>query len=168
MLADRIPSDVVHGPEYTTGAYAWSPDGQQIAFTSGSGANQDLHIVRTDGSSRDRAITSGPKSDCCAAWSPDGANVAFLRGDGPLLWDTDTTAQQPDRRGVPMIANADGSDARELVDWTVSAAPVWSPDGTMLAVEGNKDGTISFVDVATGEIRSTLAGHSVAFEPLQP
>jgi Tol biopolymer transport system component len=46
---------------------AWSPDGSQIAFTSGRDGNSELYIMNADGSDQ-RRLTQNPAWDCCPFW----------------------------------------------------------------------------------------------------
>ncbi|MEZ4662428.1 MAG: hypothetical protein R2911_33165 [Caldilineaceae bacterium] len=45
----------------------WSPDSQQIAFTSDRGGNSDIFIINVDGSN-EHNITNSPADDLCPAW----------------------------------------------------------------------------------------------------
>ena len=86
-------------------------------------------------------------------WSPDGRRIVFAMNDG--------------RRDDLWVADADGTDARMLLDcrgrcrWLDD--PDWSPDGrrivysrTIERADGWGIGTLETVDVATGRIRVVL------------
>ncbi len=115
---------------------AWSPDGRQIAYVSGSVGlppsgpfTLSLYIQKAT-SRRARRL-----SDCgiCAtqyqgaglAWSPDGSRIAFSRDAGPpsaqSLWLVDTTT----------------GDLRRLTDCQpqpcVDISPAWAPNGQLIA-----------------------------------
>jgi TolB protein len=68
----------------------WSPDGQLIAFTSKLRAQQQVWVVRPDGTSpREVTYPTNGNSSETPVWSPDGNELLFLRGDrsGQLgLW----------------------------------------------------------------------------------
>jgi len=122
---------------------AWSPDGAQIAYVSGSlgltpvpagqPASPESHptlslYVMQLASGRVRQL-----ADCgsCATqfqgaglgWSPDGSSIAFSRDSTPhgaSLWLVDTTS----------------GELRRLTDcspgWCTDISPSWSPDGQLI------------------------------------
>ena len=95
-------------------APAWSPDGTQLAFTSGSW----LYLADADGMNRE-TITSGVYSNGGLSFSPDGRRIAFTRGDNT--------------RSSIRIINLDGLGELLVVDSGIlSLAPRWSPDGQLL------------------------------------
>lgn len=115
------PVKLVDGAEYP----AWSPDGTRIAYvvwpqnlptvaTSHLAENTNvIYTINPDGSERTR-IAEGYSP----AWSPDGQEIGYLFDEALY------------------VANADGSDARQLFHqdnryiWSFE----WSPDGTQIAV----------------------------------
>jgi hypothetical protein len=110
-----------HG--FTWGA-TWSPDGGRIAFNAWGpgGGNQDIYVVRADGSGKQR-LTTDPAQDLTPAWSPDGKRIAFRRlGD------------QPNVDEIWSIA-ADGGDEELLsrdpgaADDVTSGGGAWAADG---------------------------------------
>ncbi len=147
---------------------AWSPNGQRIAFVSGSGVclldghfvsgrgvelgDVDIYVANADGSGRQR-LTRGPAVDCAPVWSPDGRKIAFQRslvrreGDRVVGFDFDV-----------YVINADGSGERNLTGDALSVAPMWSPDGQKIAFWSGPDGN-GWVSVmnADGSERRTLA-----------
>jgi Tol biopolymer transport system component len=108
----------------TTGSRLWSnpdpsPDGQWVAFYSGLNPEGDLYVTRTDGTGL-RQLTSGDAMDRMPRWSPDGQWIAFHsnRDKDQHLWKI----------------RPDGSDAQQLSEAADAIYPVWSPDGSRIAV----------------------------------
>src|SRR5262245_46689962 len=68
------------GIDEMEGFPAFSPDGNQVTFSSGGEhPGGDGIYTMLIGSERPLRLTSDPR-DCCPAWSPDGRAVAFARG----------------------------------------------------------------------------------------
>jgi TolB protein len=100
----------------------WSPDGSQIAFALGSGADHHIWVMSSDGSNRSRLTTSTSGGNW-PKWSPDGEHIAFFyyRGEEQSI----------------CIMKSDGSDAAcfgydavSFDAWTEGFAirgPAWRP-----------------------------------------
>ena len=54
----------------------WSPDGNQIAFTSDRDGNTEVYVMNADGANPIN-LTNHPAGDSSPAWSPDGRQIAF-------------------------------------------------------------------------------------------
>ncbi|MGZ8797127.1 MAG: TolB family protein, partial [Thermoanaerobaculia bacterium] len=93
---------------------AWSRDGSQIAFTSGSPGTPEIWIMNRDGGNQ-RQITFPPGGQSFVpTWSPDGARIAFssVRTGHPEIW----------------VMNSDGSNQQQLTVTSTpngSNAPFW-------------------------------------------
>jgi Tol biopolymer transport system component len=96
-----------------------SPDGQWIAFRS-SGRQEDLFLIRSDGSSL-RQLTDDPFKDRGPIWSPDGKTIAFYSNRSGRY---DVWTIHPDGSGLAQVTKGLGKGP-----WY----PHWSPDGSMLA-----------------------------------
>ena len=91
----------------------------------------NLWRASTTGPSSPERVISSTREDTLPVYSPDGARIAFSsnRSGNWEIW----------------IANADGSDARQLTSYANAPAcsPRWSPNGQLLAFghvdEGNGD-----------------------------
>jgi dipeptidyl aminopeptidase/acylaminoacyl peptidase len=61
------------------GFVTWSPDGQWLAFNvaPGGGFNEQIYIVRPDGTGLRRLTDGGKANNFLNGWSPDGRFVAF-------------------------------------------------------------------------------------------
>ena len=98
----------------------FAPDGQRILFFNYD--NQTLHTINRDGSDR-RDIGKGEYP----AWSPDGKQIIYRGcvGGGKC--------------GL-IIANADGSNPRQVTTHANDAAPRWSPNGGQIVFHSDRDG----------------------------
>ena len=103
------------------GIPAWSPDGQQIAFSRG---NQipNLYVMHADGSGQ-RRMTQDPIHAWGSAWSSDGRRLAFASG----------VQGNPGNCNI-YVVNLDGSGQQQLTrDPGADFEPAWSPDGRGIA-----------------------------------
>ena len=122
----------------------WSPDGTTILFlsTRAGGGYPLLHRIDPDGSDRQPFLDVCPLYVSNVRWSPDGSRIAFnCSGTYNTLIHT---------------VRADGSELRTLsteaseAPYTTDAVPVWSPDGTMLAL--SRSGDVMYLDLVDGEV----------------
>ena len=123
------PQDISQSPNSDEGFPAWSPDGQQIAFTSRRDGNNEIYLLQIDGSLLIR-LTNYSGDDFAPAWSPDGTQIAFVS-------DRDNAA------GIYnlYIMDADGSNIRRLTNGSeIDYSPAWSPDGNWIAFRTHHDG----------------------------
>jgi Tol biopolymer transport system component len=113
---------------------AWSPDGTQIAFASNrDGDPNEIYVINVDGSNA-RRVTDNPGIDEYPTWSPDGKQIAFHCTFGRTL-----------PQGVGdfeiCVINADGTGLIQLTDTPgENGLPAWSPDGSQIAFQSNRDG----------------------------
>ncbi len=109
-----------------------SPDGEWIAFDSQGGTQEDLFLIRRDGTGL-RQLTDDTYKDRQPRWSPDGKRVAFY-SDRSGKWEI-------------WVINSDGSGLKQLTyTWGAVSHPVWSPDGARLAYR-NATGSPSIIEV---------------------
>jgi len=97
-----------------------SPDGQWVVYNESS-PQEDLLVARTDGSQY-RRLTDDRFRDRGVTWSPDGQRIAFY-SDRSGAYETWTI-------------HSDGSGLERLTSLSAANFPVWSPDGTRLAISG--------------------------------
>jgi serine/threonine protein kinase/Tol biopolymer transport system component len=148
---------------------AFSPDGNQLAFTWTGGSGNVKHIyVKLIGAGTPLRLTNSTKSDFAPAWSPDGRYIAFVR--------------QSDQGCEVLLVPSLGGPERQLRhtdcgfrslgrrSWVRSLT--WSRDGKLIAVidRASLKGPyrIYFVSVANLEEReftSPPAGYYADMDP---
>lgn len=112
---------------------AWSPDGQQIAFTSGNNnEGYNVFVINVNGTNMRQLTQHGGVWEL-PVWSPDGTRIAFH-------------AKSYDLGTIPShrigIVGVDGSDLTLVEpDWGEGECfpldtPAWSPDGEQIAFGG--------------------------------
>ena len=165
-----------------------SADGPSLAFLRDeAGGGQGLYVATLDGGSPlagvERAIVIGERFDQLAAprFSPAGSQIAFAGVGGPPPTAQSKPAppspgwgwlgaRSVAAHGVPWevwTVDADGGNLRKLTDLAEDAPmPLWSPDGTGLALKGELG--LYLIDPATGSARrlvQELAGDGIAWLP---
>ncbi len=109
-----------------------SPDGEWLAFDSQGGQQDDLFVIRQDGTGL-RQLTDDIYKDRKPTWSPDGKRIAFF-SDRSGKWEIWTI-------------NSDGSGLHQITYASGPAIiPIWSPDGIHLAYR-NAGGSPSIIEV---------------------
>ena len=137
----------------TINTLAFSPDSKTLA----SGSDDDTIRVWDVDSGRGKVLKGHDGGVGTVIFHPTGKILASIASD-----DDDDDIEGGDRpdRTVKLW---DVESGRELA--TIAAAPsdpvsiAFSVDGSLLAV-GNKNKTVSLVDLASGTVRRTLSGHT--------
>ncbi len=112
---------------------AWSPDGEWIAFMSDRAGNNNIWVIQPDGSGL-RQVTDIRGISEYPTWAPDGSQIVFNCTFGRMLSTGSGDFEI-------CIVNFDGSELIQLTDTPGSNKfPAWSPDGTKLAFESDRDG----------------------------
>ena len=109
-----------------------SPDDEWLVFDSQLGKQEDLFVIRRDGTGL-RQLTDDPYLDRQPRWSPDGMRIAFF-SDRSGKWEI-------------WIINSDGSGLKQLTYAPYAITQVvWSPDGTRI-VSRNGSGSPVIIEV---------------------
>lgn len=100
----------------------WSPDGDQIAFSSDQDGSFGIWTMNANGSDANKVLTTG-SSVSGMAWSPDGSKIAYTRSFGP-------------RFGTLSILDLATGEETKLGAGIGSSVgtPTWSPDGKIIAL----------------------------------
>jgi Tol biopolymer transport system component len=89
----------------------WSPDGQQIAFTSNRDGNTEVYVMNADGTNPIN-LTNHPAGDGGPDWSPDGRQIAF--------------SSNRDGNTEVYVMNADGTNPINLTNHpAIDSSPSW-------------------------------------------
>jgi hypothetical protein len=122
---------------------AWSPDGTMIAFVSTRDGNQEIYVMKADGSQQ-TDISNNPADDYHPAWSRDGTTIAFV--------------SERDGNKEIYVMKADGSQQTDISNNPADDFdPSWfGPDYNLAIVSTNpEDGTYG-VPADIGEITVTF------------
>ena len=141
--AAEPPRRVLHSPAFRLSP-AWSPTGDEIAYSERDGADLVLRTVRSDGTGS-KVILERTGVDLIApTWSPDGKKIAYIERQLHLPASTFSY-------DIGII------DMTTFRSQTVGSYPdastlSWTPDGTSLLVStsGVPDGQLELVDIDSG------------------
>jgi Tol biopolymer transport system component len=150
-LDGRNPRPLTRQPGYDAEC-AYSPDGEQIVFTSDRGGNPDLYVMNADGTGV-RRLTNRAGYDGGPFFSPDGRRVIF-RAD----------RRQDDHLQL-FVINADGTGERQLTrdSDVVNWAPYWLPGGRSVvfttSIHGHRNYEVYLLNIETGRHRRVTFSH---------
>ncbi len=109
-------------------------------------------------------LTNHRAEDGSAAWSPDGTRIAFSSDRERNPWINPLLPPDPRRSpysGDIYVMNADGSGLINLTNHPAhDDSPSWSPDGTRIVFESDRDGHFEiYVMNADGSGVTNLSNH---------
>lgn len=105
---------------------AWSPDGTEIAFSSGSHNPTDIWLMNADGTGKHQ-ITKGDGISQSPAWSPNGMRIAFT------WWEHADHVPS-----VIKIMDRNGGNIQTVTKFR-GIGPAWSPDGSRIVFASDND-----------------------------
>ena len=119
----------------------WSPDGTRIAYSCGGGY-ADICVMDASGSNNTRVTDSPEQYDGDVAWAPDGQRLLFVRSATLIVLDLESGEETPI---LAAVVNPH--------------SPVWSPDGTQIAVTATGSGAtdIYVMNVDGSAVRNVTA-----------
>ncbi|WGM29965.1 S9 family peptidase [Brevundimonas sp. NIBR11] len=170
-LADGQPRDLMAGvdadtpsqPQGTEDEFAISPDGRTVVYstqTQGAGEaftnNSDLFRVSIDGGATINLTEANHAADGSPAYSPDGRRLAWLAGRRENVGGD---------QAVVMVADADGANARVLVDdWDRGPGNLrWRSDGRSLLTTTADNGVqrLYQIDARSGDVEALSGSGSI-------
>jgi len=107
---------------------AFSPGGDEIAFTSYLRGNPDLWVV-SSGGGRARRVSKQPGLNTGAAWTPSGGSIAL-------------TMSYEGNAEIYRINASEGVIQTKLtINPAIDSSPSYSPDGSQIAFVSNRQGS---------------------------
>ena len=67
----------------------WSPDGEQVAYSSWRSGNTDIFVRQADAGAEEKTLVATPAHERVSDWSHDGKHILYSRDDpktGSDLW----------------------------------------------------------------------------------
>lgn len=132
----------------------WSPDGQQILFTSDRAGVPALYSMRIEGGVP-ILLTDLDSGNAAGRWSPLGSKIAFM--------------SDRDQDVDIYLMDVDGSNTVRLTDTPgFDGYPRWSPDGSKIAFLTSRDGNSEiYVMNADGSEQTNLTNSPTSEESVQ-
>jgi dipeptidyl aminopeptidase/acylaminoacyl peptidase len=165
-IATPPPRDLTPGdydsPVFSLGGqdnYAFSPDGQEICYTSNhdkveaASTNNDLWVVPVNGGTAKNITADNPASDSTPLYSPDGKYIAYRAQQRP--------GYESDRFRLMLCDRKTGEQKNVTEDfdhWVGSF--VWAPDSKTIYFSAEHEGHSLIYTVAMDSTGKTAAAFS--------
>jgi Tol biopolymer transport system component len=150
-------------------ALSWSPSGDRITFTHGSGGSaESIATVNADGTGQASLTLDMPYYVAYPSWSPDGSTIAFMVASPPnhIARVTELWLMDADGGNKRLLT---APDTISFIRGTRLIAPEWSPDGKKILFVSHQIanpypgagtnrgiGSLRVVDVATGAVTTLV------------
>ena len=143
-------TQVSNNKAYDTGA-SWSPDGQQLIFSSSRSGNRDIYVYNLS-TKQSLPLIQHESMDNQANWSPDGSTIAFLsRRNG---------------KSQLYLYDIESKKTRQLTDTGEHIFhPSWSPDGHSIFFDQQVDdkSRIFRVNIKEGAVSEVYSNNASTF-----
>ena len=116
------PENITHD-KYLDTDPAWSPDGNELVYSSDKGGSLLQLWVHDFRNNQDRQLTKLSTQPMGATWSPDGKQIAFFDVDG--VWRA---------ASLSVVDVATGNVTKIHNTLFGPGTPTWSPDGKRIAL----------------------------------
>ena len=107
-----------------------SPDGKYVAFYSGRSGYQDIWAIPSDGSEAPKQLTKNAMAlddfRFAPSWSPNSKEIAYYSFKGNY-WEDD----------IWVVDVVTGTERQVSQNLMAMSTPVWSPDGSQIALFAN-------------------------------
>ena len=142
-----LPEDLGGGKNL--GAFAWSPDGRQVAFLVLDLGRSAMDVMDVNGSNRKRILdvreTPYERLYGRPVWSHDGERITLIALQGDRL--------------ILITIDRNGTGLREFVDLPVGGRVLWSPDGSQIMLASGED-SLYLVKADGSDVRKLEYGHN--------